>query len=458
MAIHSVNLNKEAVSVVGLEHLGAPLAACFAASGFSVIGIDNSPTVIELMNQNLAPVQEPGLQGLLTKHADKLKASTDISVAATETDITFIIVPTPSLNDGGFDNSYVLDVCRRLAKAIAEKKHPHVVVIASTVMPGSCAGPIAETLERHSGLDIGEGFHLVYNPQFIALGSVIYNILNPDMCLLGESDPVGGHFVAQLHQRVHHNTPFMARMNLVNAELTKLAVNTFVTTKISFANMLARICENTPGADADVVTKALGSDSRIGPTFLKGAIGCGGPCFPRDNKALAVAARNVGVNATIAVTTDHFNKEQTTFLAELTKRHLRDDGRVAILGLAYKPDTDVTAESQGISRALALAEQGFGVHVQDPIAIPTAKAALGDHVTYYANPVYCASSADVVVITTPLEEFHSTPWQSIASNERVLVAIDCWRILDGIDTPSNVFVVQLDKHALQAAPCVTQQC
>ncbi len=198
------------------------------------------------MNRHLAPVKEPGLQELLAKHADKIKASTDISVAATETDITFIIVPTLSLNDGSFDNSYVIDVCRRLAKAIAEKKRPHIVVIASTVMPGSCDGPITEALESHSGLAVGKGFHLIYNSQFIALGSVTSNVRKSDMCRVGESDPVGGELIAQLYQSVHHNTPVMARMNLVNAELTKLAVNTFVMTKISFANMLARITAFIP--------------------------------------------------------------------------------------------------------------------------------------------------------------------------------------------------------------------
>ncbi len=448
----------DAVSVVGLGHLGAPMAACFAASGFQVIGIDNNPASVERMNQHLAPVQEPGLQELLTKHSDRVGVSTDISVAATETDITFIAVPTPSKTDGTFDLKDLLEVCGSLAYSIHGKPAEHFVVIASTVMPGACNGQIAQVLCAGSDKALGVDLHLVYNPQFIALGSVISNFFNPDLCLIGESDKVAGDAVAHLYTQVHNNSPHVARMNLVNAELTKLAVNTFVTTKISFANMLARICEKTPGGNSDVVTQALGSDSRIGRKFLKGAIGYGGPCFPRDNKALATAARKAGVTATIAEATDSFNSQQTIFLENLVQQHLPDNGTVSILGLAYKPNTDVVAESQGIILAQALTRQGIEVHVHDPLAVQNAAAVLGDTVTFSDNAVDCVAAGDVVVITTHWAEFTRIPWQTIKTGNSTLAIIDCWGILRRADLPPHISLIPLGKDFSHEEFCKSQPC
>jgi UDPglucose 6-dehydrogenase len=180
----------------------------------------------------------------------------------------------------------------KIGKALARKNSYHLVVLSSTVMPGATE-KIRQMLEQTSGKRCGEEFGFCYNPEFIALGSVIRDMLNPDMLLIGESDERAGQILAGIYGNVCKSKPVVARMNFVNAELTKLSVNTYVTTKISYANMLAEICEKLPGADADVVTSALGLDSRIGRKYLKGALGYGGPCFPRDNVAFAALARSL---------------------------------------------------------------------------------------------------------------------------------------------------------------------
>ena len=185
-------------------------------------------------------------------------------------------------------------------------------------------------LEKASGKRMGADFGLCYSPEFIALGSVIRDFLNPDMLLIGESDKRAGDFLQSLYAEVCENKPALARMSFVNAEITKLAVNTYVTTKISYANMLARICEKLSGANVDVITSALGLDTRIGSKYLKGAVSYGGPCFPRDNLALAQLAQQLGVPPDLAQTVDRFNRAQISWLADLvqhqSERHSRDPG------------------------------------------------------------------------------------------------------------------------------------
>ena len=187
--------------------------------------------------------------------------------------MSVVIVPTPSGADGTFSTEFVLDACDSIGAGIAEKGSYHLVVLASTVMPGSTEGEIRSRLESVSGKTCGADFGLCYAPSFVALGSVVQDFLNPDYVLIGESDVKSGDLLEDLYKRVCQNDPPVVRMNFVNAELTKLATNTFVSTKITFGNMLAQFCESLPGANVDIVTNALGQDSRIGSTYLNGGLG-----------------------------------------------------------------------------------------------------------------------------------------------------------------------------------------
>ncbi len=279
------------ISVVGLGKLGAPLAAVLAYKGYSVIGVDTNDQYVQLVNQGKAPVVETGLSELIQQSHSRLLATTDYQEAITQTEITFIIVPTPSTPEGGFSLKYVLTAIEQIGKALREKTTFHLVVLTSTVMPGATLNEVQPALEKFSGKRCGQDFGLCYNPEFIALGSVVRDMLNPDFILMGESDGRSGDLLTKLYQQVCDNQPKIARMNFVNAELTKLAVNTFVTTKISYANMLSQVCEHLPGSNVDTVTAALGLDSRIGSKYLKGGLGYGGPCFPRDNLAFVHLSR-----------------------------------------------------------------------------------------------------------------------------------------------------------------------
>jgi UDPglucose 6-dehydrogenase len=416
------------IAVIGLGKLGSPLAAVLAARGHRVIGVDINPALVEAINAHRAPVVEPGLQRCMDEAGRRLSATTDFGTAISQTDISFIIVPTPSV-DGVFSNRFVVDAVRRIGNALKRTDRYHVVNVTSTVMPGSTGGEIRKALEEASGQRVGETIGLTYNPEFIALGSVVRDLLRPDLLLIGESDKRAGDLLEAVYRKTLDPVPPIRRMNWVNAELAKISVNTFVTTKISYANMLAEICEQLPGADVDVVTAALGEDSRIGRKYLRAALGYGGPCFPRDNAAFAGLARRLGAAAEIAEATDAINRRQVHRIVALVRRLSGPTSSVAVLGLSYKPQTPVIEESQGVMIARSLAQAGYTVLAADPLALETASSVLGESVLPIATPEAAIGTADIVVIATPAPEFAELPPDAFTAGGRRRTVIDCWRVL-----------------------------
>ena len=418
------------VSIIGLGKLGLPIAACCASKGYNVMGVDTNPETVRLVKQGVTPVFEPGLSDLLSAVLSNLEVTHRYEEAVSGSNITFIVVPTPRDEHGGFSLQLVLKACEKIGMVLRKKTSYHLVVVTSTVMPGSTEHEVKSKLEASSNKLCGLEFGLCYSPEFVALGSVIRDFLNPDFFLIGESDPKAGDLLASFYRTICDNNCPIARMNIVNAELAKLAVNTFVTTKITFANMLAHICERLPGASVDVVTSALGLDGRIGPKYLSGAVGYGGPCFPRDNIALSHLARQLGVQARLAEATDRANREEVTRLAEIVKARLPVNGTVGILGLAYKPNTDVVEESQGLLLAQVLLEDGISTVVFDPMAMVNAREVLKPLTTFASSVNDCVSRADVIVIATPWEDFKEIPIVTMMRQSPPRVLIDCWRILE----------------------------
>jgi UDPglucose 6-dehydrogenase len=429
--------------VIGLGKLGAPLAACLASKGIRVIGVDSDAAKVEALEHGRAPVFEPGLDALIRENGDFLRATSDIERAVAESEVTFIVVGTPSDGDGGFSLRHVLPVCEAVGRGLRAKREFHLVVLTSTVMPGSTGGSVRAKLEEASAKVCGVDFGLCYSPEFIALGSVIRDFLNPDFVLIGESDARAGELLENLYKRICDSKPTVARMNFVNAEITKISVNTYVTAKISFANMLARICEASPGANVDVVTAALGLDSRIGAKYLKGAVSYGGPCFPRDNRALAALARGLGAPAELAKATDRFNRAQVMWLAGLVARHATQGAAAGILGLTYKPQTDVVEEAVGFLLARELAARGFRVTAFDPAGMANARRELGEAIRFAASAEECISLSEIVIVATPWREFLAIPAASWGSGARERVVVDCWRGLKHIENVAGVRYLSL---------------
>jgi UDPglucose 6-dehydrogenase len=427
------------VSVVGLGKLGAPLATCYASRGFNVVGVDADPETVSAMNKAKGPVREPYLDEFLVKNAERLRATPSVAEAVSATDVTFVMVSTPSENDGSFSLANALPVCRQIGEALGKKRGYHLVVVASTVSPGATENYLLPAVEEASGRRAGRDFGFCYSPEFVALGEVIHGFLRPDFALIGQFDERSGETLEAIQQRFFPEPTPVVRMNLVNAEVTKIALNTMLTTKISFANTIAQICERIPKADANLVTAAIGCDKRICGAYLKGATGFGGPCFPRDVAALRGLAAQVGVSSVLPDALVKINEERQSRLHDLVwsqvvraVRNGHQDPVVAVLGLAFKPDSDVTIASAGVELVRSLVDSGVRVVAHDPWARPS----LPNNVAQILTLDDCIAAADVIALVTPWRQYRRITPETFGNRP----VIDCWGIYRGAECRPLTYV------------------
>jgi UDPglucose 6-dehydrogenase len=428
------------------------MAAVAASRGFNVIGVDVNQANVDALNRGEAPVEETGLAELIRANHSRISATLDGAEAVLASEIIFIIVPTPSLPAGDFSPQYVVEAIEVIGKALRLNDRIRSIVVVSTVSPGTMDNAIVPAMEEASGKKNRAGFSLSYNPEFIALGSIIHDMLNPDFVLIGESpgynvenrlalDPdfrfisatreSSGNQLALFYKQLCENNPPIARMNYINAEITKIALNSYLTTKISYGNMLAEICEQFPGGDAAVVTQAIGLDSRIGMKYLSPGAAYGGACLPRDDRAFCHMAIMAGIEASIPAAADEINQRQAGRLAEMAIVACGGTGKVAVLGLAFKPNTSVTEESAGVAVADILAKRSVPISVYDPQAKATAFAPN----IQASSMAECIDGAKVVLIMTP--------WPEFADLQTEATVIDCWRIVNPAKVPN---LIQIGKH------------
>ena len=289
-------------------------------------------------------------------------------------------------------------------------------------------------LETVSEKRCGKDFGLVYNPEFIALGRIISDFLNPDMVLIGASDVKAGVLVEEIHRKLVNNHPDIHTMNFYNAELAKIALNAYCVMKINFANTLAEICERMPGGNAQVITKAIGSDRRIGYKYFSPGLSVAGPCFPRDSRAFFQSASRYDVYARIAEAADitnTYNKERIAKrIAEILEN--KKLNRVAILGLSYKEDTSVIEESNAVYIAKYLIAQGhfISVYDPDPIAMSSAiKEIDNENAFEYASVVDCLRGTQLCFIATPWETFKHIPRETFIKNMKCPIIFDAWDLI-----------------------------
>ena len=416
------------ISVIGLGKLGASMVAGFASRGFSVVGVDINQAAVEALAQGLPPVQETGLGEALQKHRGKIRATLSVDEAIQNSEISFVIVPTPSDERGAFSLEYARNAFAGIGRALKKKNEYHVVVLTSTVLPGATRHGLLPVLERESGKKCGPDFGLCYNPEFIALGSVLRDFLNPDFYLLGQFDERSGDLLETVHRQVSLNQAPVQRMSLENAELAKIAVNSFVTMKISFANILAEFCERLPGGNVDVVSQALGMDSRIGRKYLTGGLGFGGPCFPRDNLALDFLGKALGVDTGLLRENDRYNRGLARRFAEKLRPLIPAGATVGVLGLAYKAHAHVIEESPGVAICQALADLGLRVLAHDPLAVPAARGMLQYRVVLTSRLEELLQEADTLILTTLDPAYRDLPLGEMARKKGRLILIDPWRI------------------------------
>lgn len=417
------------LAVIGLGKLGLPSAACFAAVGNEVVGVDLNEDFINTLNEGKNPIAEPGLDELLEEARSHLRFTTHFDDISLRTAVYLIIVPTPSGDDDKFANDYVCAAMEALAptlKRAVKAGHFPVVDVVSTVMPATCDEVFKPLLEELVGGICGLDYGLVYNPEFIALGSVVYNFQNPDMVLIGESDEAAGNVVQQMYEGLlgwSSDNKRFRRMALIDAEITKLSLNCSLSLKISLGNFFALVCEMYPGADVDKVAGAIGKDKRIGAKLLKAGLGAGGPCLPRDIRALrAIVPEEYHPFAMQA----QVNQWIRNVIVGTVLERIQPKSRVAILGMGYKPDTHVAEESESFLVADALIDNGHTVVWADPLV--AADEYLGGNKVDTAE--LACEDADAIVILTQDKAWEALSWDDITRTAKEeLVIVDCWRIL-----------------------------
>ena len=367
----------ESVSVVGLGKLGLGLALCFASRGIETLGIDVNEDVVGSINNGKSPHIEPEYQELIAESRENFRASTSHAEAIEKTDTTFILVATPSIGDGRFSNRYVKSALRSLSEALRQsKKAHHLFVISSTVVPGSTERTFIPLIEQYSGRKFKTDFDVCFDPDFVALGTVVKDFRNPDLIVIGESTSKAGDRIEALHALICENDPKIARMSLISAEVAKVSLNAYITMKISFANTVANLCERIPGADVDAITNAIGADRRISPYYLRGGLAFGGTCFPRDTKAFMTISRQHNLEPLLMSAVEDVNNQQNKHLAKLVQGHLTEEKKISVLGVAFKDKTPVIEASPSIALIQELVIDDVDVTIYDPLAMESAKLVL----------------------------------------------------------------------------------
>lgn len=421
-------MNTMNASIIGMGKLGASMAVAMAKRGCRVVGVDVNPEAIRKLNAGQSPVEETGVQELLDKYRRRILATPDVETAVRASEVTFIVVATPSQADGAFSNHQLLPAVEKIGAALRGKRDFHIVVITCTVMPGTTDGVVRPLLEKSSGKRCGRDFALVYNPEFIALGSVVRDFLNPDFVLMGTREEKARKMMEAFYARVCENKPPIRCLTPTEAEIGKIALNCFCTMKISFANMLAELAENGPGVDARAISQAIGLDRRIGQNYLAPGLGFGGPCFPRDNVAFQTFARKQGIEVPLPAATQAVNRRQSDRVLARIKAILPRGGVVAVLGLSYKPCTPVVEESQALEIAVKVAGlKGFKVRVYDPQAMPGVRGRLPAEIRDCDSVQDCLTGADLMVLATPWPEFAAVKARDVKKWMRHPAVLDCWR-------------------------------
>lgn len=350
------------VSMIGLGRLGLCTALCLEQAGWDVLGCDVMESYVKSINEKTLRSGEPKVEEML-QNSTNLHCTTELLPVLEHSDLIMILVATPT--GTGADQAYDCGVLSRVLFDLNRHKlvDKHVV-ICCTVMPTYIDNVAKHLLRGCTNTTIS------YNPEFIAQGDVIRGLQFPDMVLIGEGSKEAGDLLEFMHRSMVLNTPKVCRMSAASAEITKLSINCFITTKISYCNMVSNIADNTPNANKDDILPAVGSDSRIGEKCLMPGFGFGGPCFPRDNRALGTHARNVGVNPCVSDATDQFNKLHADYIAARMIKTTATEVFV-MEDVAYKPKcpVDIIEESHKLEVAKRLVRQGKRVIIKDRSAI-----------------------------------------------------------------------------------------
>ena len=405
----TVTTQRPRISFVGLGYVGLCSAVAFADRGFETVGVDIDAGRVAQIEAGRSPIHEPRLDRMLktTLRTKRLTVTEDIS-RVRATDVIFITVGTPNASSGEIRLSYVEEAARGIGTSLRAEPGYRLVVVKSTVTPGTTRSTVRPVLEQASGNKIGVRLGLCASPEFLREGSAIHDTFQPDRLLIGAMDGESATRLERLYRSFFGGKlPPTIVTTPETAELVKYASNAFLAAKVSFINTIANIAQLVPGVDVEEVAEGIGLDPRIGPLFLKAGPGYGGSCFHKDLQALIAFSHALGYDPRLLGAVEEVNEEQAAKVVELSERLLGSlrDKRVTVLGLAFKKDTDDIREAASIRVIERLKQKGAEVTAHDPIAIPNARLLLGDSVEFAADPASAIRDADCCIIMTEWDEF-----------------------------------------------------
>jgi UDPglucose 6-dehydrogenase len=416
------------ITVIGTGYVGLVVGACLAETGNDVVCADVDPAKIEGLKNNVMPIFEPGLEDLVTSNQKerRLTFTTDIPSAIGRADVIFIAVGTPPDEDGSADLRHVLGV----AAQIGEHMGGETVIVTKSTVPVGTAAKVAAAV----GKAAKHPFHMCSNPEFLKEGAAVDDFLKPDRVVLGVESDHARSVMAELYAPFVRTGKPIIFMDIPSAEMTKYAANAMLATRISFMNEIANLCERV-GANVDHVRKGIGSDSRIGPSFLFPGPGYGGSCFPKDVKALVRTAQEcqspLGVLQAVEEANERQKRRLYDMLRETTGSELRGK-RVAIWGLAFKPNTDDMREAPALALIEQLLQDGASVAAHDPAAMHEARRRLGTSITYAETNYDALDGAEALVVVTDWNAYRHPDFERIRTSLTRPIVIDSRNLYDPV--------------------------
>ena len=397
-------MNNLKIAVVGLGKLGLPLAAVLANSQFQVIGIDTNSDHVNKLKLKQFNSTEPELNYYLQKNDSQLNFSTNFNDLE-NIDVVYLIVPTPSNDSGYFINDYLLEAIKEIGTVWKKATHVRTLVIVSTVMPGATRNYLIPALEAAAGEKVGSSLQIIYSPEFIAIGSVIKDLHEPDLLLIGTNSEESAKQHNFIMNSIIKSKVVSRLLNFEEAELVKLLINNFITTKITFANQISEFTDLIPGTSASKIAEAIGNDTRIGKKYLKPGLGFGGPCFPRDTRALVAFAVANNWNSELALAVEKINLRQPKLMLNRIINNNKNIKKVGVYGLAYKSGASLLEESQAVGLVNEILHLNLEVFVYDPL-ITNRPDSFNTKINFVSN-IKELQSVDLLICTqsiVPTEE------------------------------------------------------
>ena len=408
------------IAVVGSGYVGLVVGACLAETGNDVVCADVDVGKIDALQRNVIPIYEPGLEQLVERNQrqERLAFTTDVARAIAGAEVVFIAVGTPPDEDGSADLRHVLDVARQIGRHMTRE----VVVVTKSTVPVGTADRVQQAVAETARLP----FHMCSNPEFLKEGAAVEDFLKPDRVVLGVDSDHARSVMAELYAPFVRTGKPIIFMDIASAEMTKYAANAMLATRISFMNEIANLCEAV-GADVDLVRKGMGSDQRIGPSFLFPGPGYGGSCFPKDVKALVRTAREVKASLRVLESVEEANDRQKERLFAKLVAALGGElrgRRIAVWGLAFKPNTDDMREAPSLVLIDQLLAAGATVTAHDPAAMDEARRRLGTRIDFAETNYEALADADALVVVTDWNEYRHPDFGRINATLRRPVVID----------------------------------